>query len=140
MSIRAEDALGGDGSDLYVSFLQEDSSWSKPIHTGKVLNSVGNESAPFLCADDKTLFFSSDGFSGYGSDDIFMSRRLDDSWTKWSKPTNLGKNINTPQSDIFFTLPHAQKLCQSMLNFNLNTFHIERHMLNFLQNVKYLQY
>jgi outer membrane protein OmpA-like peptidoglycan-associated protein len=105
MSIRAEDALGGDGSDLYVSFLQEDSSWSKPIHTGKVLNSVGNESAPFLCADDKTLFFSSDGFSGYGSDDIFMSRRLDDSWTKWSKPTNLGKNINTPQSDIFFTLP-----------------------------------
>jgi len=105
MAIRAEEALGGDGSDLYVSFLQEDSSWSKPVHTGKTLNSVGNESAPFLAADDKTLFFSSDGFSGYGSDDIYMSRRLDDSWTKWSKPTNLGKNINTGQSDIFFTLP-----------------------------------
>jgi len=105
MSIRAEEALGGEGSDLYVSFLQDDSTWSKPIHTGKTLNSVGNESAPFLAADDKTLFFSSDGFSGYGSDDIYMSRRLDDSWTKWSKPTNLGKNINTGQSDIFFTLP-----------------------------------
>jgi outer membrane protein OmpA-like peptidoglycan-associated protein len=105
LAIRAEDALGGEGSDLYVSFLQEDSSWSKPLHTGKTLNSVGNESAPFLAADDKTLFFSSDGFSGYGSDDIFMSRRLDDSWTKWSKPANLGKNINTGQSDIFFTLP-----------------------------------
>ena len=105
MAIRADEALGGDGSDLYVSFLQDDSTWSKPIHTGKVLNSIGNESAPFLAADDKTLFFSSDGFSGYGSDDIYMSRRLDDSWTKWSKPTNLGKNINTGQSDIFFTLP-----------------------------------
>jgi OOP family OmpA-OmpF porin len=105
MSIRAEEALGGEGSDLYVSFIQDDSTWSKPIHMGKTLNSIGNESAPFLAADDKTLFFSSDGFSGYGSDDIFMSRRLDDSWTKWSKPTNLGKNINTGQSDIFFTLP-----------------------------------
>jgi outer membrane protein OmpA-like peptidoglycan-associated protein len=105
LSIRAEEALGEDGSDLYVSFLQEDSTWSKPIHTGKTLNSVGNESAPFLAADDRTLFFSSDGFSGYGSDDIYMSRRLDDTWTKWSKPANLGKNINTGQSDIFFTLP-----------------------------------
>lgn len=105
LSIRAEEALGEDGMDLYVSFLQPDSSWSKPVHMGKTLNSVGNEQAPFLAADDKTLFFSSDGFSGYGSDDIFMSRRLDDTWTKWSKPQNLGKNINTGQSDIFFTLP-----------------------------------
>ncbi len=105
MAIRAENALGGDGMDLYVSFLEPDSSWTKPMHTGKVLNSIGNESAPFLAADDRTLFFSSDGFSGYGSDDIYMSRRLDDTWTKWSKPANLGKNINTGQSDIFFTLP-----------------------------------
>lgn len=105
MAIRAENALGGDGMDLYVSFLEPDSSWTKPLHTGKVINSIGNESAPFLAADDRTLFFSSDGFSGYGSDDIYMSRRLDDTWTKWSKPANLGKNINTGQSDIFFTLP-----------------------------------
>jgi outer membrane protein OmpA-like peptidoglycan-associated protein len=105
MAIRAEEAMGGDGMDLYVSFLEPDSSWTKPLHMGKTLNSVGNEQAPFLAADDKTLFFSSDGFSGYGSDDIFMSRRLDDTWTKWSKPTNLGKNINTGQSDIFFSLP-----------------------------------
>jgi len=105
MAIRAENALGGDGMDLYVSFLEPDSSWTKPLHTGKVINSIGNESAPFLAADDKTLFFSSDGFSGYGSDDIYMSRRLDDTWTKWSKPANLGKNVNTGQSDIFFTLP-----------------------------------
>lgn len=105
MAIRAENALGGDGMDLYVSFLEPDSSWTKPMHTGKVLNSIGNESAPFLAADDRTLFFSSDGFSGYGSDDIYMSRRLDDTWTKWSKPANLGKNINTGQSDVFFTLP-----------------------------------
>ena len=103
LAIQAEQSLGS--MDLYVSFLQDDSTWSKPVHMGKNVNSIGNEQAPFLAADDKTLFFSSDGFSGYGSDDIFMSRRLDDTWTNWSKPTNLGKNINTGQSDIFFTLP-----------------------------------
>ena len=105
MAIRDKDALGENGTDLYVSFLETDSSWSKPKHMGQVINSVGNESAPFLSADDKTLFFSSDGFSGYGSDDIFITRRLDDTWTKWSKPQNLGQNINTKESDIFFTLP-----------------------------------
>jgi OOP family OmpA-OmpF porin len=105
MAIRADNALGENGTDLYVSFMETDSTWSKPVHTGQVINSVGNESAPFLSADDKTLFFSSDGFAGYGSDDIFMTRRLDDTWTKWSKPQNLGQNINTKESDIFFTLP-----------------------------------
>ena len=105
MAIRDKDALGENGTDLYVSFLESDSSWTKPKHTGQVLNSIGNESAPFLAADDKTLFFSSDGHAGYGSDDIFISRRMDDTWTKWSKPQNLGQNINTKESDIFFTLP-----------------------------------
>jgi transposase len=105
MAIRDKDALGENGTDLYVSFLESDSTWTKPKHTGQVLNSIGNESAPFLAADDKTLFFSSDGHAGYGSDDIFMTRRLDDTWTKWSKPQNLGQNINTKESDIFFTLP-----------------------------------
>jgi OOP family OmpA-OmpF porin len=105
MSIRAENALGENGTDLYVSFMETDSTWSKPVHTGQVINSVGNETAPFLAADDKTMFFSSDGFAGYGKEDIFMTRRLDDSWLKWSKPQNLGPNINTKESDIFFTLP-----------------------------------
>lgn len=103
LGIQDESSLGG--MDLYVSFLQDDSSWTKPVHMGKNINSIGNEQAPFLAADDKTMFYSSDGFSGYGSDDIFMTRRLDDTWTNWSKPANLGKNINTAQSDIFFTLP-----------------------------------
>ena len=59
MAIRADNALGENGTDLYVSFLETDSTWSKPVHAGNVINSVGNESAPFLSADDKTLFFSS---------------------------------------------------------------------------------
>lgn len=37
--------------------------------------------------------------------DIWMSRRLDDSWTKWSEPKNVGPLINTAQWDAYFTIP-----------------------------------
>ena len=35
---------------------------------------------------------------------IFVSRRLDDSWQKWSEPVNLGPNINTENGESFFTI------------------------------------
>jgi OOP family OmpA-OmpF porin len=33
-----------------------------------------------------------------------MTKRLDDSWQKWSDPVNLGAPINTPEWDAFFTM------------------------------------
>ncbi|MDP4237670.1 MAG: OmpA family protein, partial [Bacteroidota bacterium] len=60
---------------------------------------------PFLAADGKTLYFASDGFSGYGSTDMFLSRRLDDTWQHWSEPENLGPDFNTPDWDAYFTIP-----------------------------------
>ncbi|MGZ8523371.1 MAG: OmpA family protein, partial [Chitinophagaceae bacterium] len=36
--------------------------------------------------------------------DIWMSKRLDSTWLKWSEPVNLGAPINTPEWDAFFTL------------------------------------
>jgi OOP family OmpA-OmpF porin len=70
-----------------------------------VINTAGEESAPFLASDDKTLYFSSNGFSGYGGTDIYVSRRLDDTWTNWSEPENLGPEINSPLEDLFFNIP-----------------------------------
>jgi outer membrane protein OmpA-like peptidoglycan-associated protein len=67
---------------------------------GNVINSAGSEGTPFLAADGKTLFFSSSGHKGYGSFDVFVSRRLDDSWVNWSTPENLGPNINTWASQL----------------------------------------
>lgn len=87
---------------LYVSF-KKDSSYSSPLYMGDVINSKGEETTPFLAADDKTLYFSSDGHIGYGGFDIFVSRRLDDSWTNWSTPENLGPEFNTRESDLFFS-------------------------------------
>ena len=52
----------------------------------------------------KLLFFASNGHEGYGDADIFMSRRLYDSWGIWSDPINLGSNINSSAFDAYFFL------------------------------------
>lgn len=91
--------------DLFVSFLQGDSTWTKPLNMGNVLNSFMTDFSPFLASDNKTLFFSSYGHPGYGSSDIFMSTRKDDTWTNWTTPQNLGPEINTDDWDAYFALP-----------------------------------
>jgi outer membrane protein OmpA-like peptidoglycan-associated protein len=91
--------------DLYVSFIKPDGTWSKPQNMGIVVNTAEVESAPFIATDNKTLYFTSYGHAGYGGGDIFVTRRLDESWTKWSIPENLGPAINTPQWDGFLSIP-----------------------------------
>jgi OmpA-OmpF porin, OOP family len=90
--------------DLYVSFLKSDSTWTKPLNLGKTINTKGTEAAPFLASDDQTLYFTSDGHSGYGGSDIYMTRRLDDTWTKWSEPENLGPVVNTSYDESHLTI------------------------------------
>lgn len=93
------------GTDLYVSFLQKNGLWSSPMNLGSMVNSVLDESSPYLCPDNKTLYFSSNGFSGLGGTDIFKTVRLDDSWKQWSEPENLGYPINTSADEVFFSIP-----------------------------------
>jgi outer membrane protein OmpA-like peptidoglycan-associated protein len=107
LSVEREDSQGD--RDLYVSFMQPDSIWTEPLNLGDVVNSAGEESAPFLAADNKTLYYSSKGFSGYGGSDIYVSRRLDDTWTTWSEPENLGPEINSPAEDLFFNIPASSE-------------------------------
>lgn len=107
ISAEREDSQGD--RDLYVSFMENDSTWTEPLNLGDVVNSANEESAPFLASDDKTLYYSSKGFSGYGGSDIYVSRRLDDTWTRWSDPENLGPEINSPMEDLFFNIPAASE-------------------------------
>ncbi|HEY6172775.1 MAG TPA: OmpA family protein [Candidatus Kapabacteria bacterium] len=90
--------------DLYVSFLRGDTTWSAPVNLGPTINTLAEEATPFLASDNKTLYFSSTGYSGYGTNDMYVSRRLDESWTKWSTPENLGPDFNTPNWDAYYTL------------------------------------
>ncbi|MCK5703972.1 MAG: OmpA family protein, partial [Cyclobacteriaceae bacterium] len=100
MSVERKDSYGD--RDLFVIFLQEDGTWTQPLNLGSQINSAAEEASPFLASDGKTMFFSSKGFSGYGGYDIYLSRRLDDTWQSWSEPENLGAGFNSREDDIFF--------------------------------------
>ncbi|CAN5204291.1 hypothetical protein BH23BAC1_BH23BAC1_07820 [soil metagenome] len=103
MSVQRTDTYGD--RDLYVSFLQNEDNWSEPMNLGPAINTAHAELAPFLAADETTLYYSTKGFSGYGGNDIYVSRRLDDTWKSWSEPENLGPNINTDKDDEYFNIP-----------------------------------
>lgn len=103
LSVQRRDTYGS--KDLYVCFKKADGTWTAPANMGAVLNTTDYEGTPFLAADNKTLYFTSLGHRGFGSGDIFVSRRLDDTWLNWSKPLNLGPVINSPGWDSFFTIP-----------------------------------
>ncbi|MCF2488533.1 OmpA family protein [Dyadobacter sp. CY347] len=103
ISVERSDTEGK--KDLYVSFLQSGEIWSEPLHLGNVINTADYEGTPFLALDNKTLYFSSHGHSGYGAGDLFLTRRRDDTWINWSKPENLGPVINTSLWDAYFNVP-----------------------------------
>ncbi len=107
MSVQRRGSIGG--RDLYVSFLKENGKWSTPKNLGETINTPDEDFAPFLALDGKTLYFSSKGHLGFGGSDIYVSRRLDDSWTNWSEPENLGPSVNSTQDDMFFILASDHK-------------------------------
>jgi OOP family OmpA-OmpF porin len=95
---------GSPDNDLFVCFPQDDGTWSEPKSLGKQINFPGDEMTPYIAADGVTMYFSSNRPGGMGDNDIWMTKRLDKSWTKWSTPVNLGSPINTEGWDAFFTL------------------------------------
>ncbi len=104
MIISMQIASGAGQEDLYVSTKEEDGKWTIPVSLGKTINTSGFETSPFLTEDGKTLYFCSDGQAGLGKGDIFVTTRLDESWTNWSSPKNLGPEINTAGLDNYFCL------------------------------------
>lgn len=88
--------------DIFISFRQEDGSWGPATSLGEGINTDQDDRSAFLHPDMKTMYFSSAGHRGLGGLDIFVSRRLDDSWTNWSTPVNLGPGINTADHDWSF--------------------------------------
>jgi len=100
LTMKSEAAIGRE--DLYVTFKEEDGSWSKPLNLGNTINTVGFEISPFYLEEDSMLYFASNGHEGSGDADIFRAKRLDGTWTKWSKPENLGPFFNGEGFDAYF--------------------------------------
>ena len=92
-------------TDIYVCVKQSDGSWSEAVNIGAIVNTPFSERSPVLASDMKTLYFSSDGHYGLGKLDVFKCERLSDtSWTMWSEPVNLGKEINTASDDYNYII------------------------------------
>ena len=82
---------GEGGQDIWYSRLEK-GRWTAPQNLGKPVNTPGSELSPFLHADGKTLYFSSDYHPGFGSLDLFTSSY---DGQAWSNPVNLGYPLNS---------------------------------------------
>src|SRR5690606_18061604 len=83
---------GMGGYDIYKSTLKDDGTWNIPQNLGPNINTSFDESAPYIHADNITLYFASNGWPGFGRKDIFKSQI--DSAGNWSLPQNMGNSIN----------------------------------------------
>ena len=101
----SSDRPGGFGGvDIYVTNLNQDSSWSEPKNLDSLINTEGNELFPFFHNNTKTLYFASNGHVGLGGLDIFATQ------IEGSKmPENLGHPINTQFDDFGLIINHKQK-------------------------------
>ncbi len=100
-SAESRDTYGNE--DIYVSF-NNGIEWTEPKNLGPTISSRFQELTPWLSADTKTIFFSSNNPSTLGSFDVFSADRLDDSWTNWSPPKNLGPAVNSNGSELNYHL------------------------------------
>ena len=99
------DKKGGfGGTDIYWSKKNTDGAWAAPVNMGKEVNTAEDEFSPYLNADGKTFYFSSQAHNSMGGFDIFQSI-IDLSIAPLisvSTPTNLGYPINTVGDEIYF--------------------------------------
>jgi len=83
--------------DIFLSEKQQDGTWGKSVSISPMINTAGNEGAHSISADGRFLYFTMcEVQGGYGSCDIYVSKRVGN---EWSKPENLGPQINTPSKE-----------------------------------------
>jgi outer membrane protein OmpA-like peptidoglycan-associated protein len=103
ISMKNDMCMGGE--DIFVTFHNyRNDTWTEFINLGSTINTMHDETSAILAYDGKTLYFASLGHKGYGDYDLFMSKRLDNSWTNWTEPVNLGKSINSKFKETGFSL------------------------------------
>jgi len=103
-------------SDLYASHQQSDGSFSAPVKL--TLSTSMDEVGPFVSPDQKSLYFAS-GRSAPGKQglvDIYNAPIVDDTWTNFATPVNMGKPINTGGDDFYFTIDASGNVFTSRAN------------------------
>lgn len=91
---------GGDEDIVQSSF--DGKTWSDAKSISENINSRYNEGACSISADGRTLIFTScEGRRSFGNCDLYISRKIGD---EWSRPQNLGKEVNSSSWDSQPTL------------------------------------
>jgi outer membrane protein OmpA-like peptidoglycan-associated protein/tetratricopeptide (TPR) repeat protein len=93
---------GVGGKDLYMSIRQPNGKFGPAINMGDSINTTGDELAPYIHADNQTLYFTSDGLPGYGGTDLFVMRKQLNG--TWGNLENLGYPINTIDDEGSFAV------------------------------------
>lgn len=100
----ASDRIDGfGGMDLYKSerlLSSESTDFSFPQNLGSVVNSVADEVTPFYDVNKSLLYFSSNGFVGFGGYDIYKSKG---DFYGWSEPINLKDPVNSSYDDYYYS-------------------------------------
>jgi hypothetical protein len=91
---RPEDS---DRRNIFV-YKYRDGVYSDAVPLGSPVNSDDGEGRPFVAPDESFLLFQANLEGGFGSMDIYVSFRMDD--TTWGRPINLGERINTDHSEF----------------------------------------
>jgi peptidoglycan-associated lipoprotein len=86
------------GCDIMYS-TREGTGWTDPVKIDLVADSLV-VAHPALSPDGQTLYFVSDMPGGRGGKDIYRSTRTSPG-SPWSKPENLGPDINTRGNELF---------------------------------------
>lgn len=85
---------GQGGKDIWKSVFAN-GKWNAPVNMGPGINTPYDEESPFIHPDGVTLYFSSNGWPGFGGADLY-AKKLDDSLP----PKNMGYPLNTPDDQV----------------------------------------
>jgi outer membrane protein OmpA-like peptidoglycan-associated protein len=89
---------GFGGMDIWKTTMTAEGEFSVPENLGPAINTPGDDAAPFIHSDGRTLYFASNGRVGMGGYDLYYSTFQSDG--TWSKPVNMGYPINSPADEI----------------------------------------
>jgi OmpA-OmpF porin, OOP family len=87
------------GYDLWVTKLDDMGKWTKAQNLGNSINTKFDEISPFIHANNQTLYFSSNGYAGFGGYDVYNAYKAG---SGWSSPRNLGAPLNDFEDQFSF--------------------------------------
>jgi OOP family OmpA-OmpF porin len=121
---------GKGGMDIWVSQRTDDGKWTESQNLGAPINTRGDEISPFIHANGRTLYFSSNGHVGMGGYDLYMAEQQDNNW---QEPRNLGYPINTNKDQVSLFVSadgtqgyyaHEEKQGERLVSSQLYTFQL----------------